>query len=109
MPPELPPNEDEALCKRCGSQCETPYGYEPCDHGYCWPCASAVLEEVLGAELPHSERHLKPAIHHTVHGRSDLDGAWIQVPASGCIRPALARAFAAEILRACDQVEDESA
>lgn len=89
----------------CTQEITVDCGYENAQHGYCYPCASIKLDEILSPVLPPTERHLKPSFHTTVHARSELDGLWVQAQAMGCVRPYLARAFAAAIIRCCDEAE----
>lgn len=85
------------ICRMCRETYTIECGYEKTTHGYCWPCSSIKLEEILTAKLPPQERHLTPVVEA---------GGYVNACASlGCVQPDLARAYAGELLRAADAAQ----
>ena len=80
-------------CSNCNAMIVVECGYEDPRHGLCYPCASAKLDEIFQHELADDEAHLRPVV--------GVDG-FISAYGIGCVSPKLARAYAADLLRACD-------
>jgi hypothetical protein len=95
----------------CKEEIVVECGYETPKHGYCPPCASIRLDEIMSATLPPDELHIRATAHEAKHPhlspseRLLLNGWWVQAPALGTVRAPVALAFAASIIRACDQIE----
>lgn len=93
-------DDGRLICHQCKDAIVVDCGYEePQVHSYCAACASMVLDEIMGAELPPQEAHLKASGHIDATGST-----WVQAPPLGCVSVPVARAFAASILRACDEL-----